>query len=371
MKNANAAELALSKVKIRLMMDRASIFYATILFSLKTIFKDDLPTAATDGIHLYINPTWFLSLTVNQRLGLVVHEVLHVALNHMTRKGTRDHQSFNIAGDHVINLALLKAGYELPPGGVHNKKYENMNTEQVYAAVHKEPAPPDFQGDIIYCPDDQTKAVSSQVTNIIMRAAVATKASGGIGNLPAEIGIALEKAINPKLPWNQILANYLSEFNADDYTMRRLNRKYFPEFYMPTLYSEAICDLAIAVDTSGSVSSREFSYFIHEIDQIRKTMKPKKMSIIDFDTKIKKVHDIDDTVNILTDIKFSGRGGTDILPLMSWAAKNKPEVLLIFSDGEFDLPGSLPQISLIWLIHGNYPFKPKSGRVIRYEIEAA
>jgi len=370
MKNANAADLALSKVKIRLMMDRASIFYATILFSLKTIFRDDLATAATDGISLYINPTWFLTLTVNQRLGLVVHEVLHVALNHMTRKGSRNHQSFNIAGDHVINLILLKAGYELPPEGIHNKKYQDMNTEQVYAAIHKEPVPSNFQGDIIYAPDAQAKNVSGQVTNIIMRATVAAKQAGGIGHLPAEIGIMLEKSINPKLPWNQILANYLSEFNADDYTMRRLNRKYFPDFYMPTLYSEAICDLAIAVDTSGSVSDKEFSHFIHEIDLIRKTMKPKKMSIIDFDTRIKRVHDIDDTVNILTDIKFGGRGGTDISPVLAWAAKNKPEVLLIFSDGEFNLPGSLPQVSLIWLIHGDYPFKPKAGRVIRYEIEA-
>ena len=372
MKGKNAAELTLSKTKIRLMMDPSTVFYATILFSLKTVFVDDthqVKTAAVDGTHLFLNVNFFLKLSDEERLGLVAHEVLHVALSHMTRRGTRDPKTFNIAGDHVINLALLNAGFKLPANGLCDPKYKDRNTEQVYSAIFKEkPSLPDYEEDVIYAPDATQQDVASHISNIVMRAQIQAK-QAGIGNLPAEIDIVLQKNINPKLPWHQILANYLSEFAADDYTMRRLNRKYFPDFYLPTLYSEAICDLAIAVDSSGSVSTFEFSYFIHEIDLIRKAMNPKKMSIIDFDTRIKKIHDVDETVNVLTDIKFSGRGGTNILPVMEWAAKNKPEVLLIFSDGEFHLPNSYPAVPLVWLIHGSQSFNPKSGRVIRYEIE--
>ena len=98
-------------------------------------------------------------------------------------------------------------------------------------------------------------------------------------------------------------------------------------------------------------------------------MKPQKITLIDFDTRIKQIRDIDNMVNILTDIKFHGRGGTNILPILEYATKHKPEVLLIFTDGEFRLPNSFPQVPLIWLIHGDHPFKPNFGRVIRYKIE--
>ncbi len=367
----NAAELALSKTKIRLMMDPSTVFYATILFSLKTVFDNpSVTTAAVDGTNLYVNPTFFLSLTDEEKLGLLAHEVLHVALSHMTRKGTREHKAFNVAGDHVINLALIRAGFRLPPGGLWDKKYADMNTEQVYAAVYKEPIPPKYDPDVIYSDPKDLKDTASNISNIVMRAQIQAKQAGvNPGDLPAEIGIALDKNINPKLSWDVILQNYLSEFAADDYTMRRLNRRYMPDFYLPTLYSEAICDLAIAVDASGSVADHEFARFIHEIDLIHKTMKPKKMTIVDFDTRIKKTHELDDTVNILTDIKFTGRGGTKIAPVLKWADKHRPEVMLIFTDGEFRLPDTYPPVPIIWLIHGNYPFNPKSGKVIRYEID--
>jgi predicted metal-dependent peptidase len=363
-------EKALSKVKIRMMMEPATKFYSTILFSLIIEFTDRIPTASVNGVTMCINPGYFIGLTIDERLSLVLHEVSHVAYNHMARKGTRDHASFNIAGDHVINLGLLAAGYRLHHTWLQDAQYKGMNTEQVYEKVKSDPPPPDYDQDVVFAAPGNQKAVADKVANIVIRASILAKQAGcDPGLIPAEIGIALDKHINPKLPWHVILQNHLSSFAPDDYTMKRLNRKYFPEFYLPTLYNEAICDLVVAVDASGSVEDHEFSHFIHEIHKIRETMQPKNMTVLDFDTRIKTVHKLDHTVNVLKDIKFTGRGGTAIQPVLSWIDKQKPEVALIFTDGEFALPSVLPKIPIIWLIHGNYPFKPSLGRVIRYEIE--
>lgn len=363
------AEQTLAKVKIRMMTVQELMFYTTILFSLKIEFTDKFPTAATNGAYLYINPSFFLGLSTDEQLGLILHEILHVALNHMARQGTRDHDKFNEAGDHVINLTLLNAGYKLPANGLWDRQYNGMNTEQVYEKIKNKPKNPNFVPDIIFADPDQQKAVTNQVTSIVMRAQIQAKQAGmKPGSLPAEIDIELDKHINPKLPWNVILANYMSEFAPDDYTMKRFNRRYLPDFYLPTLYSEALCHLSVHVDASGSVMDHEFSHFIHEIHNIRENMHPKQMTVMDFDTRIKNVHELDETVNILKDIKFHGRGGTCIEPVLEWINKNNPEVALIFTDGEFYMPKKFPKTSIIWLIHGDYPFEPKHGRVIRYEI---
>ena len=128
---------ALEKAKIQLMMMPNTIFYTTILFSLVQEWTD-IETAGTNGTNLVINPTWFLSLTEKARVGLLAHEILHVALSHMTRKGTKDSLIWNFAGDYVINLELSEAGYELPKGGLLDKQYRDMSTEQVYNKIFEE-----------------------------------------------------------------------------------------------------------------------------------------------------------------------------------------------------------------------------------------
>ena len=46
----------------------------------------DIPTAATDGKHLYYNKDFINKLNVKQTEFLLAHEVLHVAFEHMLRR---------------------------------------------------------------------------------------------------------------------------------------------------------------------------------------------------------------------------------------------------------------------------------------------
>ena len=87
----------IDKAKIGTMME-GSIFLSTILFSLKQSWCDTIDTADVDGIHLRINPDWFIGLTERVRISLLCHEAWHVALQHMLRIGNRDHKKWNMAG---------------------------------------------------------------------------------------------------------------------------------------------------------------------------------------------------------------------------------------------------------------------------------
>ncbi len=77
------------------------------------------------GVKIYYRAS-FEYLTIRQQMGLVAHEVLHVALRHTQRLaalqeklGNVDRELFNICADAVVNSALCQATWlELPAGSV-------------------------------------------------------------------------------------------------------------------------------------------------------------------------------------------------------------------------------------------------------------
>jgi predicted metal-dependent peptidase len=373
------AASALKIAKITMMMSSDTIFYTTILFSLKQIIDDTVPTAAVDGKRLWINPIFFNDLSPGERITLLAHEVLHVALDHMHRISDRDPKLWNSAGDYVINGMLVKAGYVLPDGGLHDTKYNNKTTEQVYDIIYKKNKKEQEDilkklgtGDVIY-PDtsDPDHVTQDQVTEIVLRASTQAKQMGkSIGSVPSEVSVQLKEILNPPLPWHVILANYMTEFAKDDYTFRRPNRRFLPNHYLPTAHSEAIANIAVAVDISSSVSDHEFNVFITKIAEIQQAMHPKKITVISFNTKITGVQELTDDDNPFKQLKFNGRGGTAIGPVHEWAKENKPTVLLVFSDGEFQQPEPLDKnVPIVWIINDNPHWNSlHGGRVIHYNI---
>jgi predicted metal-dependent peptidase len=361
---------ALEKAKIDFMMLPDTVFYTTILFSLKQEWNNKVSTAGIDGTSLLINPDFFLTLNKKERVGLLAHEVMHVALNHITRKGKRDPKIYNMAGDYVINL-LLK-NYTLPNGGLYDTKFTGMSTEQVYDYLikHSNEIPDNVEFDIIYPSKEDIKNIEEKIVNTVLKAVTQTQIhTKGYSNIPSDSLVILDKTINPKLPWNVILQNYMQQFNKENYSMSRPNRRYAPEFYLPQLKGEALCNLTIFVDSSGSVLPKEFSYFISEIDMIKQYLKPGKITVIDFDTKIRNTQKIEYGFDI-NDLKFTGRGGTSIEPVFKWINDNNPDLVLIFTDGDFDMSNLLNDnlSPIIWLIHNNKYFKSPIGEIIHYDI---
>lgn len=374
---------ALNKAKVGIMTKKNSVFISTILFSLKFSWDESIPTACTDGLRLLINPSFFNNMSAEARIGLLAHESWHVAFQHMLRVGDRDFGIWNQAADHVINLMLLDKGYSLPEGGLHDPQFKGMSSEQVYDLLiqNKQDQQPNFQTDF-EAPSDGSESgqgqgtsgtgaaeVEQKVTDILVKAATQSRMQNDDpGTIPGDIQRMLDELLNPKLPWNQILQNHMSALCKDDYSFRKPNRRFFPEHYLPSQHSEGLEEIAIAIDTSGSVSDEMFTEFLSEIDHIQKRLHPEKITIIDFDTSIKAVHTLTEDDDV-TGVKFTGYGGTIINEVIDWAATEKPNVMLIFTDGHFRQYPLNPDIPIIWVIYRNPGFTYPYGKVIEYPLD--
>lgn len=357
---------ALDKAKIALMSKADSAFFTTVCFSLKHIWDETIPTACTNGTEIRYNPKFFLSMNEHERVFVLVHEAMHVALLHITRLQGRNHRKWNMAADYVINLMLVDRGFTLPNGSLLEKSFAGLSTEQVYDLIPDQQAK-DYPMDIEEAFGELTN-VEENIKEILVRASVASKMAGDkAGSVPGDIQIYLDKLLKPKLPWKIILRRFIQAFAKDDYTFTRPNRRFFPKHILPGLKSEKLIDLAIAVDTSGSVTDEEFRRFVSETSGILKMMQPDEMTLIQFDTHLKSVDTIKN-LRDLTQVTFTGRGGTRIKPVLDWTKENKPQLLLVFSDGEFVWPEDRLKSPTLWIIHNNKGFQAPFGQVIHYEV---
>lgn len=357
---------ALNKAKINLMARPDSAFFTTVLFSLKFIWDESIKTAATNGTDIKINSQFFMSLNPEERVFLLIHEAMHVAYLHMDRLETRIPAKFNVAADHVINLMLIERGFKMPSMGLADPKYKGMGTEEVYNLLpDQDPNKVDMD---IQPSDMPSEELQQEVQDILVRASIQSKMQNDkAGSIPGEIQIFLDKLLDPKLPWNRILQKFMNSMTKSDYSFRKPNRRYFPNHHLPSLYSEKLSNLAIAVDTSGSVSDSDFTRFISEIHCILRMMKPEKITLVQFDTAIKEVNEVR-TVHELSKVTFSGRGGTRIEPVLKWANETKPQLLMVFTDGHFRFHGDTTATTTIWLIHDNKKFASPFGKTIHYSL---
>jgi predicted metal-dependent peptidase len=358
----------LDKAKIHLMANKNSTFITTVLFYLHFKWDSAIPTAGTNGTRLRINPDFWMSLNLNEQIGLLCHETYHVVFKHMERRYDRDPERWNAAADYLINLMLDDAGFVLPEGGLLDEQYRDMSTVEIYDRLPEndgsnyQDVMMDVEG-IEGTPEEQ-QAISDEITSIILKAATQTEMANQAGTIPADIARLIDKIRNPVLPWHSILQNYLSSFNKDDYSWRRPNRR-FEDIYLPSLYSEGLTSVAIAIDTSGSVSEADFNAFLSEVKGIHEMLHPKTMYIIDFDTTIKNIYTLTNDDTILN-LNFNGWGGTDLTPVFEHFEKNHPDLLLVFSDLECTPIEKSPPYPVIWICNDNPDAKVNFGKLIHF-----
>ena len=361
---------AMDRAKIQLMSRTDTSFFTTICFNLRFSWDNTILTAATNGKYLKFNPNFFMSLSPDERVFVLVHESCHVAYMHMDRVKDRDKKKWNIAADHVINLMLIERGFKMPTGvnaGLADPKYTGMNTEAVYKLL---PEPPENVDMDIVESDLDSEELTAEISDILVRASIQSKLDNDKdGTIPGDIQLFLDNLLNPKLPWYRILQKYLYTFAKNDYTFKKPNRRYFPQYYLPSLYSENLMNIAIAVDISGSVSDKDFKQIVSEVASVFKMMKPDKITLLQFDVGIKSTSELKN-IRDLMNVKFIGRGGTDINPVIEWANVNKPQLILIFTDGYFKWKADVIKPQTIWLIHNNNAFKANSGKIINYVMES-
>ena len=113
-------------------------FFGSVVASVGYKENKDILTAGTDGETIYYNPEYLESLSVEGQTFVFVHEVCHIAFNHILRSEGKDPELWNIATDGVINQFLKRDGLKMTKGGVDMAEAINYDAEQLYEKLLQE-----------------------------------------------------------------------------------------------------------------------------------------------------------------------------------------------------------------------------------------
>lgn len=377
MEISNELRIAHDKAKYALIKDNGSIFIATLLFSLKLHWTDEIPTACTDGINLYINPNFYLQCSPKVRVSVLAHEAWHVAYKDMLRVGTKDPEVWNEACDHYINHLLGNytdskntKPYEIPNTWCKDTKYQGWEKEAIYADLvqQKQQNPTSGQSsagmgmgsgqpDFTKAKDPDGNPLPNQtleatINASLVKAATAARMSGHGSHIPDSLKEELEMITNPPLDWNTIFQNILSGFAKDDYSYTRFNRRFLPDFYLPSLFSESFGEVVFGFDTSGSMTDEQCASFIGHINYVQDFIKPEKITIMAFDTRVRSIHTFEKD-DVIRSLAFEGRGGTCLEDLFEQVTKLKPALLVVYSDLDCRRIRKIPNFEVVWLCADN------------------
>jgi predicted metal-dependent peptidase len=162
---------------------RQNPFLSALVLRLKRLEDPAAPIAWTDGVHLAVNPLRFAALPEPERLTVVAHECLHVALAHHLRRRGRDPKRWNRACDYAVNALLEADGFTLPEGVFHDPAWGDASAEAIYDRL-----PPE---------DDASASTGSDATSP-SQAGVASPADGASQPRPAGPASPADGASQPR-----------------------------------------------------------------------------------------------------------------------------------------------------------------------------
>jgi predicted metal-dependent peptidase len=366
-------------------------FWTEIYYSMtvkEATAAEGVETQATDGRNLWINRAFFESIPLDQQVSEIVHELCHKIFLHTTRRGHRDPKLWNIACDYVINAMMKTNGFTIPSDWLLEMKYDGWLAEAVYAELARNhppqppqdggqgkgpPTPPQGQGgpqmppgrQDIREPADATPEEKAkhedEVKALVDRAIANAKA---MGNMPGGIEQGTVEAFKaPNEPWFNHLHRFMQSLSVSEYNWARINRRALKTHgvFAPLHYSEALGEVALFIDTSGSCfAAAEQARFADHLNAILAEAKPKRVHLYYFDTQVHAGQVIEaGEIDIAT--KPTGGGGTSFVPIFEEIEREgiDPEVCIILTDLLGRFPAGEPGYPVVWantLPYGQAPF---------------
>lgn len=330
-----------------------------------------LPTAGTEGKHVWYNPKFWMSITEPERIGVLCHEIMHCALTHHLRLRYVDREKAQMACDLAINGMLLDAGFELPhakdiciagrdrfkkfPQGLAAEEYYGLLTDEFMESL------PKGKGGIgsVFIPDQcepgegeegDGDSFHGSEADWKMAVAEASQLARQRGTIPGQLGQMIDDLLaTPKLDWRTIVAQFLVTHCKDEYSWNRPSRRAHLGVVLPQLWSERPGHLAVALDTSGSVSDDELKEFCVELQGIMACL-PIKVSVIWCDAMVHRIDEWEPTDGEFP-MKPVGRGGTDHRPVFAAIEEMEepPVALICLTDMATCFPEVAPAYAVLWV----------------------
>ena len=391
--DAAAAKFDMSPHIVQLMLNEP--FYAAVLRGVNFTKTNDIPTAgvlAKDGdVHMWWNPNFVAALPPKHVLGLLMHEAMHLALEHTTSRRYDPHEIHNYAADLAINSEIPED--MLPVGGlVPGKAFPELTVEQskdmtaesiaryqrlsdfiaqlplrestewyfarfmendqikedVQNSAGSGMGPLDDHDGWGEMSDEEKELVKGKVRQAVENAVKDCDSTGRWGSVSADTRSKLRELISKEVDWRSILKRFcgVSKRGTRTTSWTRLNKKYAGlTSGVKRGYTSSI---AVYIDQSGSVDNASLELAFGEL---RSLAKRTKFTTFHFDTSVDESSEKEWRSGKTPEAHRTRCGGTDFDCVTVHANKNKHRFdgYIIITDGEAPKPKS-SRIKRGWLI---------------------
>lgn len=352
-------------IQARMFLMRQSPFFATLLLNANVQLTEEISTMATNGRDLLINKEFSESLSNSEFVGVLCHEVLHMALGHIKRgkslPAPQDKESLkpyylNYAADIIVNgIVAQLPKVSLPKGHIRDESLENMSLPEVYDKIMSDP-PFDIT-EVNICMgghgegEDQNQTQGQNDSDefweeVMEQARQAEQAGNSTSSVLRKLdGVLAESTMD----YRQALAQWLIPTTG---SWGGYDRRFvYDDVYIDTNITDGLT-LRVFVDTSGSVDQESLTQFITEVRDNLAMSNWATISIEGyfFDTELYGPYDsLDELLNPV------GFGGTDFGPIFRLIEEGSlltPVVNLIYTDGYASLDGQEPLANTVFMLGG-------------------
>ncbi|MGW2488276.1 vWA domain-containing protein [Streptomyces sp. NPDC001606] len=354
----------------RLYAARVRPYLATALFALHPVASRQVPTMAVDRHwRCYVSPAFVDRMPVEELAGVWVHEVAHLLRDHHGRgdrlareeglTGRGDRLRMNIAADCEINDDVFGDGLVRPPGAVTPERLrlpEGLLMEAYLRDIRLDAMPDGLAW--LDCGSgadglarewdlgpEGAHGLSEQERDAV-RFRVAQGINGRPGNAPEGWRRWAEEVFHPPLPWRELLGAAVRSAASgggagEDYSYGRPARRAasLPGVVLPSLRRRPprVC---VVVDTSGSVSDAELGSALLEVAAIGRAVGGRRdlVGVLSCDAAARVVQPLCRAEGI----ELVGGGGTDLRAGFARALRERPDVVVVLTDGQTPWPEQRP-----------------------------
>ena len=400
-------------IRAKISLQKTNPFFAYLVLHLKQKENGVQSMGIDINGNLHYNKEFVDALSDDDIILCLVHEILHIFLMHLLRRGNRNKTLWNISTDLITNK-IIELNFRtfdnsiIKKGGLTEENLntnfnieipnlENKTAEEIYEILKDyyekrrdfKEFVDKYSFDVHYDLDSLTeeekrkleqkygksfeevkKEIEKEIRKELVEAYQFSKLKG---IKPLGLERFFDKLLDFKLNWKDLLHKYITQEIPYDYSWKKPSKKSITTgIYLPTSIKENL-NVVCVVDLSGSIAQKELNEFMSEIINIAKSFNNINITVLTHDVEVQDVIEINNgNIDRLMNIKIHGFGGTSHLWLPKYLRENFPntKLLICFTDGysEFPEEEELRNIKTIWVVSKNgNPEQIPFGYKIRLE----
>lgn len=329
-------------------------WWASLLLHLRPASNNNIPTAATDGRHIFYNENFVNKLPAEELEGVLCHEVGHCALLYFARRGHRDPLLFNIAHDACVNALLEADGIHLPQGSVPAAHLDKTAEELYDEWKRNGGAPREWARDCLESGDGDAEEEGLTEEALTEKWTQAVAQAHGLA--PQTIARRVADNAGPRLRPEDVLAEFVTRhIRSDRRTWTRPSRR--TPGQAPGWNREPATNLALVIDTSGSMTDGVLAPILATVRTFL-AAQGVVAYVIAADASIGAIV----TPGEPLPNALPGGGGTDFRPALARCEALDVAAIVYFTDGYGAFPAGCEKPVLWALTHRN--IQPPFGAVV-------